>query len=124
MSDPRQLLRALLDACPGAQVTAPRAWIEAMLVEPSRSAAERDLTVQDLCQRYDRKASAVRAWLERGDLPGAYRLHGREWRVPPAALAAFETAQREGRGRAPNAAGAGPVANLGAWRGVRGGQAA
>jgi hypothetical protein len=125
VTDPHQLLRELLDACPGAvQVNAPRAWIEALLAQPTRPAAERELTVEDLCQRYGRKRSAVRGWLERGDFPGAYRLQGRRWLVPHAALEAFEAAQRAGQSRAGKANGNSSPPDLSAWRGVRGGQAA
>jgi hypothetical protein len=125
VSDPRPHLRALLDATQGDQVACPRLWLEALLAEPARPARARDLTVDDLCQRFDRKPSAVRAWLEAGRLPGAYKLNGREWRVPPAVLEAFEVAQRagQGSGRAERQE-EGGGANLGAWRTARGGQAA
>lgn len=56
-----------------------------------------------------RKPSTVRGWCEAGKLPGAYRLRGREWRIPPAALAAIQQAEHE-----PVTSG-GPV-DLGGWR--------
>jgi hypothetical protein len=74
-----------------------------------------DLTVADLCTRFGRKPSAVRAWLERGDFPGAYKLKGRDWRVPPAAVELFEAAQR---GTAPGGTGESGK-DLGAWRRLR-----
>jgi len=59
-----------------------------------------DLTVVDLAMRYGRKPSTVRGWIERGEFPGAYAFHGREWRVPAAGLDAFEVSRRaQGTGR-------------------------
>jgi hypothetical protein len=97
---------------------------EPLLAEQVRPATERELTVGDLCDRYARKGSAVRAWLEAGRFPGAYKLNGRDWRIPLVALAAVRggAARRAGQGGAGETKG--PGANLGAWRGVRGGPAA
>lgn len=55
-----------------------------------------DLTVGELSAHYHRAPSTVRAWLEAGRFPGAYKLNGRDWRVPPAALEAFRTGQHTG----------------------------
>jgi hypothetical protein len=63
-----------------------------------KSIAAADLTVLQVADRYGRHASTVRLWLERGAFPGAYKLRGRDWRVPPHALEAFENKERE-RGR-------------------------
>ena len=57
-----------------------------------------DLTVTDLAQRFRRHSSTIRQWLESGRLEG-YKLLGREWRVPLAAVAAFQDQQRHGRER-------------------------
>ena len=51
----------------------------------------------------------MRAWVERGDFPGAYKLHGKEWRVPVSSLEAFQNRQR----------GAKSDAGLSAWRRVK-----
>src|SRR2546427_13271239 len=56
-----------------------------------------DLTVTDLAQRFRRQPSTIRQWLESGRLEG-YKLFGREWRVPAAAVAAFQEQQRFGSG--------------------------
>src|SRR3990167_91071 len=53
-----------------------------------------DLTAAQLAERLRRRPSTIRGWCERGELPGAYRLNGREWRIPPAALEAFLAGQR------------------------------
>ena len=57
-----------------------------------------DLTVSDLAQLFRRHPSTIRQWLESGRLEG-YKLFGREWRVPLAAVAAFQDQQRHGRER-------------------------
>lgn len=53
-----------------------------------------DLNVADLALLFKKKPSTVRAWIERGDFPGAYKLNGKEWRVPAAAVEAFQKAQQ------------------------------
>lgn len=68
-----------------------------------------DLTVAELAARFHRAASTVREWCEHGRFAGAYKLNGRDWRVPLAALDAFLAGQRGDRA----------VARLGAWRAVR-----
>jgi excisionase family DNA binding protein len=52
-----------------------------------------DQTVKQVAERFGRKASTVRTWAERGLLPGAYRMHGREWRIPSSAIAALQKSQ-------------------------------
>ena len=53
-----------------------------------------DLTIRDLAQLFGKQPSTVRAWVERGDFPGAYKLHGKEWRVPVSAVEPFQNRQR------------------------------
>ena len=72
-----------------------------------------DLTVPELAERFSRAASTVRSWLERGIMRG-YRLRGREWRIPLAAVAEFEQREREGRPRKPTPQRG--VTRLDAWR--------
>ncbi len=74
-----------------------------------------DLTVDDLATLFGKRPSTVRGWIERGDFPGAYKLHGKEWRVPPSALDAFQQAQRA-RSANPQAE---AKADLSAWRAAR-----
>jgi len=52
--------------------------------------------------------STVRAWVERGDFAGAYKLHGKEWRVPASAVEAFQNGQRRRTAKS--------KARLSAWR--------
>ena len=67
-----------------------------------------DFTVAELAARFHRAASTIRDWCEHGRFEAAYKLNGRDWRIPHAALDTFLAAQ-----------GASPVAHLGAWRAVR-----
>jgi len=73
-----------------------------------------DLTVTDLAQRFRRHPSTIRQWLEAGRLEG-YKLFGREWRVPLAAVAAFQDQQRHGERRSSPTRGAPSLAD---WRKV------
>jgi hypothetical protein len=85
---------------PGASVTLDGAALAELLAEPGGAeqpepAAEL-MTVQQLAHRFQRAPSTVRGWLEAGRFPGAYRLRGRDWRVPSAAAAAFEATEQGG----------------------------
>ncbi len=74
-----------------------------------------DLTVDNLATLFGKRPSTVRAWIERGDFPGAYKLHGKEWRVPPSALDAFQQTQRAWSAKPQ----AGVKVDLSAWRATR-----
>lgn len=76
-----------------------------------------DLTVEQVAARFGRKGtSTVRGWLARGELPGAYRLHGREWRIPVESVEEMQRAQAA----KPRAASRGPsttaTTDIGEWR--------
>jgi hypothetical protein len=118
-----ETLRVLAEALPpGSVVPVPReALLELVAASAQGPGTDRDhvvppvdLTVMDVALRYGRHASTVRAWLERGLFPGAYRLHHREWRVPRTALVAFETHARESSPS--TAARKEKAVNLAAWR--------
>lgn len=57
-----------------------------------------DLTVTELAERFRRNASTIRGWIEIGRFSGAYKLNRRDWRVPLAAVEAYEAQQRGQRG--------------------------
>ncbi len=78
--------------------------------QPEQPAAPADFTIADLAMQFHRSASTIRGWCERGCFEGAYKLNGRDWRVPQAAVDAFLAEQRREH----------PVAQLDAWRAVRG----
>ena len=75
-----------------------------------------DLTIRDLAKQFGKQPSTVRAWVERGDFPGAYKLHGKEWRVLVSAVEAFQ--DRQQRGKSPRR-GVQSESRLSAWRSVR-----
>jgi excisionase family DNA binding protein len=126
---PAQVLAALCALRPGlpegAAVTVPIAWLSEALDgsgdtgAPSAGPVPRaDWTVRELADRFGRRPGTVRAWVEAGRFPGAYRMHGsKEWRIPASALAAFEEAQRQGGRQAGARFRTKPKAvDLGAWR--------
>ena len=104
-------LRELAERLPdGAALTLPRAALLEALAgvavgEPIGAPAE--LTVAELADRFHRSPSTVRGWIEADRFPGAFKLNGRDWRVPMAAVEAF-VAQSRTRAH--------PGADLGAWR--------
>ena len=115
-SPPLESLRAALAAMPpGALV--PRDWLLEQLSGAPPAAAEPDaapgtlvdLTIGDLAQLFGKRPSTVRAWVERGDFTGAYKLHGKEWRIPVASVASFQN--RQGRAKSDS--------GLSAWRKVK-----
>ena len=69
-----------------------------------------DLTLDEVANAIGRAVSTVRTWCNSGRLPGAYRLNGRDWRVPRSALEAL----RNGKPGAVERAGR--PADLAAWR--------
>lgn len=97
----------------GAQVTVTReALLEALggtadVCSPTVTAGG-DLTVAEVAVHFRRSPSTIRTWLEGDRFPGAYKLNGRDWRVPLAAIEAFARGQQASA----------PVAgvDLGAWR--------
>ena len=111
-------LRAAVAAMPpGALV--PRDWLLEQLGEVSTEAptpvapappARVDLTIRGLAQLFGKQPSTARAWVERGDFPGAYKLNGKEWRVPVSAVDAFQDRQRRLAKSEPR---------LSAWRSVK-----
>jgi hypothetical protein len=111
---------------PGALV--PRDWLLKQLSSVSPTPSEShstptalvDLTIGDLGRLFGKGPSTVRAWVERGDFPGAYKLHGKEWRVPASAVEAFQDRQRH---RKAPSRGAETESRLSAWRSVRPAQA-
>ena len=95
-------LRRVAESLPeGASITlSADVLLEALGSHPGPAASSRetcpDLTVEETGRRFGRAPSTIRAWISAGRLRGCYRLRGREWRVPAAALAAFEEAERRG----------------------------
>ncbi len=89
----RDLARAVEGIPNGGSVTLPVAWLRERL-EGANEDVVVDLTVEQVANKLGRSPSTVRNWLAAGEIPGAYRLKGREWRIPPAALERFLDKQR------------------------------
>lgn len=89
-------LRAIFKALPpGSTWTITREGLGELL---ERNGAEdanaiADLTAQHVADELDRAPSTVRTWCGAGRIPGAYRLRGREWRIPRASLRRFLEAE-------------------------------
>ncbi len=99
----------------------------AAIAQPAKDAhlPRADLTAAELAKRYNRNAVSIRVWCAEGRFPHAYKLNGKEWRVPPADVLAYEIRERgrarfrdrsvdaEGLGDSVDATGLG---GLGDWR--------
>jgi len=116
-SPPLESLRSALTAMPPGTLV-PRDWVLEHLsdgfagvpvAEAPALPARLDLTIRDLAQLFGKQPSTVRVWVERGDFPGAYKLHGKEWRVPVSAVDSFQNRQRRAKSDA----------GLSAWRKVK-----
>jgi excisionase family DNA binding protein len=109
-------LRREVEAMPPGTLL-PRDWFLARLDQTAGEggvaapAATVDLTIRDLAALFGRSPSTIRGWVERGAFPTAYRLNGREWRIPQAAVETFQQGQRR-QGVATNS-------SLGMWRSAR-----
>lgn len=116
------VLRQLLEAMPPGTLV-PRDWLLTRIPQSAAAGGVDavtprglvDLGVPDLARLFGRRPSTVRAWLERGDLPGAYKLFGREWRAPQSAVEAFLQSQRSSSPTAPSKA----TTDLSTWRSVK-----
>lgn len=94
----KSTITALVAAAPP-DATIPVRWLAEQLAADSEPITEQshgvaiDLTVDELAAKLNRGASTIRTWLARGELEGAYRNHGREWRIPLAAVDALQRSQ-------------------------------
>ena len=78
----------------------PVSWLREQLARPAGSdegLSLSDLTVEQAAKEIGRARSTVRTWCNSGALEGAYRLRGREWRIPPVGVRRFLDAQRNGK---------------------------
>lgn len=100
-------LRRIVDGLPpGSAVSLPvdtlREWLDEEPGESHKPGQDEplvDLTVQEVARLLDRSPSTVRWWCNEGTLSGAYKLRGREWRVPRQALRDLRDEQANGNGR-------------------------
>jgi hypothetical protein len=90
---------------PGSAISLPVDWLRQQLETaevvhggtPGGAPALDDLTVESAGKQLGRSASTLRTWCGAGLIPGAYRLRGREWRIPPAALRTMLDKQAEAK---------------------------
>ena len=98
MPSSRSLLAMLADL-PGDGLL-PVSWLREQLARPAGSdegLSLSDLTVEQAAKEIGRARSTVRTWCNSGALEGAYRLRGREWRIPPVGIRRFLDAQGNGK---------------------------
>jgi hypothetical protein len=57
--------------------------------QADQAGPQADLTVAELAAWFHRSASTVRDWCEHGRFEGAYKLNGRDWRIPQTGVEAF-----------------------------------
>lgn len=86
-------------------------WIRARLNAPVVVEADGDLSCADVAALLHRKPGTIRAWCFRAEIVGAYRLNGKDWRIPRKSLRAY--LDKQSAGQCP--VGASSV-DLGAWR--------
>ncbi len=114
----RDHLRALVDASPvGALLTVPRDWLCDVLSSAGADAAPAiveaaDLTVAEFGRLFTRTPSTVRLWCEQGKIPGAWKLSGKQWRIPRQSIEQF----RQKQGAPPSAAVPPSTGDIGDWR--------
>jgi excisionase family DNA binding protein len=107
----RQALRVVAEAmAPGSAVPVPRETLLELLAAPAESD---HLTVVQAAAILGRSQGTVRLWCAQGEIPGAVRWRGREWRIPRRGLEEFQ--QSDGKPRTDNP-GPGTPADLGSWR--------
>jgi hypothetical protein len=97
MTIPASLLAMLQALPPGAML--PVSWLVEQLtaagvLDAPPATVERDLTAAEFGARFGRSASTVRLWCEQGRVRGAYKLRGKEWRIPCAAVDQFRKAEQ------------------------------
>lgn len=125
----RAKLEALVNAAPAGTmvpVSSLAEWIAAESDVPStlpdgnRTGATIDLSVAELARQYGRCASTIRTWCEQDLLPGAYKLRGKEWRIPASAVESMQRTAREQHAASGPTKAAAPEApaspDIGAWR--------
>ncbi len=114
-------LRALADALPAggtvslsADALRALAAVDGEVEAAAVSGPLADLTINNVAALFRRRPGTVRGWITSGRLR-AYKLNGREYRIPRDALRAFQDSERHRS--EPRRTPAEPV-DLGAWRGV------
>ena len=120
--DTLALIRRMVEHTPAGSMI-PVDWLRDVLqgesgIAPDSAApgAVADLTLEDAADQVKRSISTVRGWCASGAIPGAYKLMGRSWMIPPAALRSFLDAQASGVKASEPRTRADKAPNLGRWR--------
>ena len=119
MATLHERLARIIDGLPsGSAVTLSADWLRAQLERDGREDKDgvSDLTVGELAEELGRSVSAVRGWLAVKLVPGAYKLRGREWRVPRAGLRQFLDQEAGRRRQTASGVRSGQEADLRSWR--------
>ena len=111
-------LLAAIGSLPDA-ATVPVGFIRTFL-DPAHAPDDvlQDLTLGRAGELLERSVSTVRTWCQLGKLRGAYRLEGREWRIPRASIRDFLAAQRNGASTMHTNVPSRATVDLGAWKKV------
>jgi excisionase family DNA binding protein len=94
----------------------PIGWVRNRLAKADRQAGLADLSVPEVAHALGRAPSTVRAWCAAGEIEGAYKLRGREWRVTRAALRAWQDRQSKPVAAAEASKSPPRTGKLGDWR--------
>jgi excisionase family DNA binding protein len=116
----QEALRVLAEQLPaGTPIPVPASvlldLIDGRQGDQDSSAPSRDLTVDEVAKHFGRSGGTVRSWLDQERFPGAYKLRGRAWRIPPAALRHFVETEKSPR----QPAAPGKIVPLDSWRRTR-----
>ena len=116
----KERLRQLAYALPSdrSAITMTRGDLVALLegdIDETDVDSARDLTVKEVAKETGRAPSTIRDWLSSGALRG-YKLNGRDWRIPRAALREYLEVQATKASKTPPGEGGVDVA---AWREVK-----
>jgi excisionase family DNA binding protein len=118
MSLRKQLEMMVNGMPPGSSVSLSVDWLREELAAEDRAgdAPPELLTLDDVAERVGRAVSTVRSWCNSGQLEGAFRLNGRDWRVPASALQKYLEAQAK---QEPSEMGNRGEVDLASWRRLR-----
>ena len=114
-------LRSWLEVLSEADATIPARVVLRRLPVVEDGVAEDSLaalTVEDAGELLGRSSSTIRQYARQGLLEGAYKQRGKQWRVPPSAIAAFhrrEFEAAEAAKKTTTVTGSGST-DLSAWR--------
>jgi hypothetical protein len=111
-----EALRSYAAGLPPETIVPVPAGLLVEILNGGRSELVADLTVAEVSKILDRSESTVRLWCHGDQIPGAYFYRNRVYRVPRAALEAFQAAERTRKRGSKRVSGDTAPADIGAWR--------